>query len=98
MEKETYWLLNRIKIAFNFVDEDMLEKMIKTLIRPRLEYAAVVWSPHLKKAYIKIRKGPESSNEANSRVERIIIRKEARSTKLDIIGGQKREGGYDYAL
>ena len=52
--KETYWLLNRIKIAFNFIDEDMLEKMIKTLIRPRLEYAAVVWSPHLKKHILKL--------------------------------------------
>ena len=52
--RETYWLLNRIKIALNFIDEDMLEKMIKTLIRPRIEYAAVVWSPHLKKHILKL--------------------------------------------
>ena len=42
---ETYSLLNRIKVAFNFMDEEMLVKIIKTMVRPRLEYAAVVWSP-----------------------------------------------------
>ncbi len=45
----TYRLLTSMKIAFNYMDEQMLSKIISTMIRPRLEYAAVVWSPHLKK-------------------------------------------------
>lgn len=53
---ETYGLLNKIKIAFNYMDEEMLERLIKTMIRPRLEYAAVVWSPHLKKHINKLEK------------------------------------------
>ena len=51
---ETYGLLNKIKIAFNYMDEEMLTKIIKSMVRPRLEYAAVVWSPHLKKHIKKL--------------------------------------------
>ncbi len=46
---ETYNLLRNIKIAFTHIDEGMIKKLIKSMIRPRLEYAALVWSPKLKK-------------------------------------------------
>ena len=46
---ETYNLLKNIRVAFSYIDEDMMKKIIVTMIRPRLEYAAVVWSPNLKK-------------------------------------------------
>ena len=32
----------------------MMKKIIATMMRPRLEYAAVVWSPHKKKDVMKI--------------------------------------------
>ncbi len=50
---ETYNLLRIIKAAFTYLDEEMVKKLITSMIRPRLEYAALVWSPRLKK---KIRK------------------------------------------
>ena len=46
---ETYNILRNIKLAFNYIDEEMMKKLIVSIIRPRLEYAAVLWSPHLKK-------------------------------------------------
>ena len=36
------------------MDKDMMKKIIATMKRPRLEYAAVVWSPHKKKDVMKI--------------------------------------------
>ena len=36
-------------MTFNYIDEEMMKKLIVSIIRPRLEYAAVLWSPHLKK-------------------------------------------------
>ena len=36
------------------MDKDMMEKIIATMIHPRLEYAPVVWSPHKKKDVTKI--------------------------------------------
>ena len=47
-------LLADIRVAFNHMDETMMKKLIVTLVRPRLEYAQVVWSPHLKKHIHKL--------------------------------------------
>ena len=51
---ETYRLLQNIRVAFHYLDGDMMSKIIKTLIRPRLEYAVLVWSPHRKKDIRKL--------------------------------------------
>ncbi len=37
-----------MRVAFTFIDEETVMKIITSFIRPMLEYAAVVWSPHLK--------------------------------------------------
>ena len=42
---EAYNLVRSIRTAFRYLDEDMIKRLIITMIRPRLEYAAVVWSP-----------------------------------------------------
>ena len=47
-------LLRRIKMAFTYLDKDMIRKMFVTMVRPMLEYAAVVWSPHKKKNIRKL--------------------------------------------
>ena len=44
-----YYLLTNMKIAFTYIDADMVRKIITTHIRPTLEYASVVWNPHLQK-------------------------------------------------
>lgn len=40
---ETYNLLTNIKAAFKYNDEEMV-KLITSMIHPRLEYAALMWS------------------------------------------------------
>ena len=50
----TYELLRKIKRAFTYMDEEMMKKLIEYMIRPRLEYAATIWSPHSKKDIRKI--------------------------------------------
>ena len=51
---EAYNLIRNIKAAFTYMDEEMMKKLIVSMIRPKLEYAAVVWSPHKKKDIRKI--------------------------------------------
>lgn len=51
---ETNNLIRNIGLAFNYMDEEMMKKLISTIIRPRLEYAGVVWSPHKKKHIKKL--------------------------------------------
>ncbi|MPD06048.1 hypothetical protein E2C01_101828 [Portunus trituberculatus] len=51
---ETYNLLRNIRNAFSYTDEDMVKKLLVSLIRPRLWYAAVLWSPYTWKNIRKI--------------------------------------------
>ncbi len=46
---KTHNLIRNIKAAFTYIDEEMVKKLIASMIRPRLEYAALVWSPNLKR-------------------------------------------------
>ena len=47
-------MLMNIRVAFHYLDKDMMNKIIATMIRPKLEYAAVVWSPNKKKDIVKL--------------------------------------------
>ena len=50
----TYRMLTNIRVAFNYMDKNMMKKIITSIIRRQLEYAAVVWSPNMKKDIRKI--------------------------------------------
>ena len=39
---DTYQLLKNIRMAFKYLDEEMIKKLITSLIRPKLEYAAII--------------------------------------------------------
>ena len=41
---DTFRMLRNIGVAFHFLEKEM-KKIITTMIRPKLEYAAIVWSP-----------------------------------------------------
>ena len=43
---ETFQILKNIRIAFAFLNEDMMRKIITSMICLRLEYAAIIWSLH----------------------------------------------------
>ena len=51
---KTYSMLQSIGLAFNYLDDNMMKKILTTLIRPQLEYASVIWSPHMKKHVKKL--------------------------------------------
>merc|ERR1712035_97554 len=55
VKKAYAWLANA-KMAFNYMDCDMAKILITQHVRPKLEYAAVVWNPHLKKDVAKLEK------------------------------------------
>ena len=38
-----------IRRSFSYLDCEMFKKRYTTLVRPHLEYAQPVWSPHLRK-------------------------------------------------
>ena len=50
----TYRTLANIRVAFNYMDTNMMKKIITSMIRPKIEYAAVIWSPYKKKDIRKL--------------------------------------------
>ena len=47
--KKANILTGIIRRTFTFLDERNFARLFKSLVRPHLEYAAAVWSPHWKK-------------------------------------------------
>ena len=60
---DTFRMLRNMRMAFYFLDKNMMRKIISTMIRPKLEYAEVIWSPHKKKHVLKL-----------ERIQRIAIK------------------------
>ena len=50
----TYRTLINIRVAFHYMDKEMMKKILTSMIRLRLEYAAVVWSPNAKQDIRKL--------------------------------------------
>ncbi len=50
----TYRTLANIRVAFSYMDTNMMKKIITSMIRPKIEYAAVIWSPYKKKDIRKL--------------------------------------------
>lgn len=57
---ETCKLVTNMRVASHHMDEEMMRIQITCMIRPRLEYAEVVWSPHTKKHKGKIERIKET--------------------------------------
>ena len=66
---KTLSLLRNIRKSFTYLDKEMMRKIITSMIRLRLEYAAVIWSPHQMKAGMCA----ESSNEDDTRIARFAL-------------------------
>ena len=47
-------IVANIRSTFAHIDETLMVKVIKSILRPKLEYAQVVWAPHLKKHVRKL--------------------------------------------
>ena len=53
------------------MDKDMMKRILTSMIRPRLEYAAVVWSPNVKTDIRKL-----------ERIQRVVTKMVAELKKL----------------
>ena len=47
-------IMGVIRKSFRFLDPLIFQKFYKSLVKPDLEYAVVVWNPHLKKDIKKL--------------------------------------------
>ena len=50
----TLMMLINIRMAFHFLNSDMMRKIRTTMIRPKLENPGVIWFPQRKKHVLKL--------------------------------------------
>ena len=89
---ETYNLLRNIRLAFHYMDKEMMRKLITTMIRPRLEYAGVVWSPHKKKHIKKLERLQRMATRMVPELEGMTYEERIKAMDLPTLE-QRREGG-----
>ena len=58
---DTFRMLRNIQMTSHFLNNDMMRKMIVTMIRSELQYAEVIWSL-TRKTCVEIGKNTENSN------------------------------------
>ena len=65
--KSTYNLLANIRVAFSYLDKE-LKKIITSIMCPKLEYAAVIWSTQ--ENYKETGKDTKNSHKNGTKIER----------------------------
>ena len=94
---ETYNIIRNIKVAFTHLDEDMMKKLITSMIRPRLEYAALVWSPNKKKDIRKLERIQRAATKLPETLRELAYEERLERLGLETLE-QRRERGDLIAL
>ena len=89
---ETYRMLRNIRAAFHHMSGEMMKKILTTMIRPKLEYAAVIWSPHLKKDINKVERIQRTATKMVPELEVLEYEERLREMGLPTLK-QRRERG-----
>ena len=85
------YIIIEIKTAFTYMDEEMLRKLIVSMIGPQLEYATLVWSPHKKKNITRIERIQRTATRLAPSL--IYLTYKERLDKLRLISLEKGEKG-----
>ena len=98
-------LLRRVRMAFSYLDTEMMKKLISSMIRPRLEYAETVWSPHKKKNIRKVERVQRAATKMvpelrelsyEERLRKLgLLTLESRRERGDLISVYKMVNGID---
>ena len=83
-------IVANIRTTFTHLDEKLIKKVIESILRPKLEYAQVVWAPHLKK-HKEIGKSAKSSNQASAGLTGHGVSGEITYIEPAIVRGKKKE-------
>ena len=85
-------LLRRVKMAFTYLDKDMMRKIIVTMVRPILEYAAVVWSPHKKKNVRKLERVQRAATKMAPELRDLNYEERLKEMELGTLESRRERG------
>lgn len=87
-------MLKDVKTALNYKDKTMMQKIIAYMIRPKVEYAEVVWSPHKNKQHKTVKTSENSPHIDKSKG--INIQGKIKGDSTDNTGKKKRKRRLNY--
>ena len=90
--------LGIIRRTFTYLDKEIFLHLYKSLVRPHLEFASSVWSPHLKKTQDYSRERSKKSNQNTACHWPSLIRRKINIFRITIIRIQKTTSRYDTSL
>ena len=88
----THRMLSNIRVAIHYMDKDMMKKIIATMILPRLEYAAVVWSPHKKKDVTKIERIQRAATKMVPELKDLTYEERLKEMELPTLQARRERG------
>ena len=89
---DTYRMLRNIRVAFYFLDKEMMRKIIMTMIRPKLEYAAIVWSPYKKKHVRKLERIQRIATKMVPELEELTYEERLKEMNLPTLKERRERG------
>ena len=87
-----YNLLTNMKIAFTYIDANMVRKIITTFIRPSLEYASVAWNPHLQKDVKKIERIQRAATRWAPELRELSYEERLKALNLTTLEARRKRG------
>ena len=79
-------------MAFEYLDEEMINELIASLIRSKLEYVAVIWPPRKKKDIKKLERLQRTATKMASILRNLPYEERLSWLKLLTLEKKKRKG------
>ena len=89
---ETYNVIKNVGLAFHYMDKEMMKKLLVTVIRPRLEYAQVVWSPYKKKHIKKLERLQRMATKMVPEIRELTYEERLRAMDLPTMEKRRERG------
>ena len=85
-------MVSNIRTTFSHLSEPLVIKIIETIVRPKLEYAQVVWAPHLKKHIRKIERVQRAATKLVPNLQDKDYQERLQALKLPSLEERRKRG------
>ena len=85
-------IVANIRATFTYLDVDIVKKIIESILRPKLEYAQVVWAPHLKKHIRKLERVQRAATKLVPSLQDLEYQERLRVMNLPTLEERRKRG------
>ena len=85
-------IVANIRTTFTYLDMNIVKKIIESILRPKLEYAQVVWAPHLKKHVRKLERVQRAATKLVPGFQDVDYQERLRKLNLPSLEERRRRG------